>query len=236
MHAFGASMQDEAATVTVNTPATVEAVKMGAAIFKAGMTDEVFGWDAASNNRLLASGRGSLIVNPISALRAAEQQDPDLAADIALAPLPIGPAGDVPRSERIVHCYVIWKFAKHQELARRFLVDYAVAYREAFVRSGLYNMPSFPGAVPDLAEVVAKDPQGKPPDKYALLAGATSWMTNIGAPGSLNAAVDEAFSRFILPRMFAAAARGEKTAEQAVADAEAEIKPIFEKWRERGKI
>ena len=42
-------------------------------------------------------------------------------------------------------------------------------------------------------------------------------------------------SRFILLRMFAVAAPGEKTAEQGVADAEAEIKAIFEKWRERGK-
>jgi multiple sugar transport system substrate-binding protein len=36
--------------------------------------------------------------------------------------------------------------------------------------------------------------------------------------------------------MFAAAARGEMSAEEAVAGAEAQMKPIFEKWRERGKI
>ena len=36
--------------------------------------------------------------------------------------------------------------------------------------------------------------------------------------------------------MFAAAARGQQTPEEAVAAAEAEIKPIFDKWRERGKI
>jgi multiple sugar transport system substrate-binding protein len=36
--------------------------------------------------------------------------------------------------------------------------------------------------------------------------------------------------------MFAAAARGEMTAEDAVKAAEAEMRPIFDKWRERGKI
>jgi multiple sugar transport system substrate-binding protein len=36
--------------------------------------------------------------------------------------------------------------------------------------------------------------------------------------------------------MFAAAARRELSAEEAVSAAEAQIKPIFEKWRERGKI
>ncbi len=236
MQAFGATLQDEAGKVTMNTPATVEAVKMGVAIFRAGMTDEIFSWDSASNNRLLTSGRGSLITNPISALRAAEQQDPALAADVALAPSPIGPSGDVPRCERLVHCYVIWKFSEHQDLARQFLVDHAVASREPLVHSRFYNMPSFSGAVPDLADLVASDPQSQPPDKYALLAGSPAWMTNIGAPGSLNAAVDDVFSRFILPRMFASAARGQQTPAEAVAAADAEIKPIFDKWRERGKI
>jgi multiple sugar transport system substrate-binding protein len=236
MRSFGASLQDEDGRVTLNTPATVEAVKMSAAIYKAGMSDEVFSWDSASNNRLLSSGRGSLILNPISAIRATEQQDPVLAADIALAPTPLGPAGDVARSERLVHCYVVWKFSEHQDLARQFLVDHAIAARDTLVRSLFYNMPSFPAAVPDLAAVVANDPQARPSDKYAFLADAHTWTTNLGAPGSLNAAVDDAFNRFILPRMFAAAARGEKTAEEAVAVAEAEVRPIFDQWRERGKL
>jgi multiple sugar transport system substrate-binding protein len=236
MQSFGASLQDEGARVAVNTKATVEAVKFGAALFKAGMTDEIFAWDSASNNRLLTSGRGSIITNPVSAIRAAEQQDPDLAADIGLAPSPIGPTGDVPRCERLVHCYVIWKFSRHQDLARQFLVDHAVAARQSCVRSGLYNMPSFPGAVDDLAELTSQDHNARPTGKYDVLAGAARWMTNLGAPGSLNAAVDDAFNRWVLTRMFAAAARGEKTAEQAVSDAEAELRPIFDEWRERGKI
>ncbi len=236
LRAFGASLQDEAANLRINTPATLEAVKMGAAIFKAGMTEEVFTWDASSNNRLLLSGKGSFILNAISALRAAEQENPDLAATIGLAPVPAATAGDLPRGEYGVGTYVIWKFARQQELALQFLVDLALASREAFLRSELYNLPAFPGAVPDLAELVAVDPKAQPPDKYGMLAGATSWMTNIGAPGSTNAAVDEVFGLSALPRMFAAAARGEKTPEQAVADAEAEIKPIFDKWRDRGRI
>jgi len=36
--------------------------------------------------------------------------------------------------------------------------------------------------------------------------------------------------------MFAAAARGEMSAEEAVRAAEAKVKPIFDKWREQGKI
>ena len=42
------------------------------------------------------------------------------------------------------------------------------------------------------------------------------------------------FATFVIPNMFARAARGEVTPQQAVADAEAQIRPIFDKWRSRG--
>jgi multiple sugar transport system substrate-binding protein len=48
--------------------------------------------------------------------------------------------------------------------------------------------------------------------------------------------MDEVFNQFLVPRMFAAAARGEMTPEEAVKAGEAQMKPIFDKWRERGKI
>jgi multiple sugar transport system substrate-binding protein len=236
MHSYGASIQDEQANLTVNRPATVEAVKLASEIYRTGMTQEVFSWDAASNNRLLTSGRGSLILNAISAIRAVEQQDAELASNIALAPAPIGTAGDRPRCTYAVDTYVVWKFSPNVELAKQFLIDLSLTYRDAFVASGFYNLPAFPGSVPDLAGLVANDPRAQPADKYTLLASAPSWSTNVGDPGSLNAAVDEIFSLGLLPRMFASAARGEMTPEEAVTAAEAEMTPIFEKWREKGKI
>jgi hypothetical protein len=36
--------------------------------------------------------------------------------------------------------------------------------------------------------------------------------------------------------MFAAAATGAMTAEEAVRAAEAKIKPVYDKWRDQGKI
>jgi multiple sugar transport system substrate-binding protein len=235
LHAFGASVQDEAGDVAINSPATVQAVKMGAAIFQAGMTDEVFLWDSPSNNRFLASGQGAMIVNAISAIRAVEDQNPELAEKIALVPLPAGPTGSLgPPS--LMGLNVIWKFSGNQETAKQFLVDRALNYRDAFVRSGFYNLPAFPGAIPDLVELVGNDPRAKPSDKYALLAGATQWSTNLGHPGHANAAMDEVFNQFLVPKMFAAAARREMTADEAVKAAEAQMRPIFDKWRERGKI
>jgi multiple sugar transport system substrate-binding protein len=236
LHAFGASLQDESGTLTINRPATVEAVKLGVALRNAGLSDDVFAWDGSSNNRALLDGRASLILNGVSAIRAMELQKPDLAANVALAPMPLGPGGESARGVYVVGVNVIWKFSKNQELAKQFLADLGQAQREACVRSGFYNLPPFGQAAAEVAKLVTHDDGARPPDKYALLADATSWSTNIGHPGPANAACMETFNQFLVPKMFAAAARGEMSAEQAVAGAEAQMRPIFAKWRERGKI
>jgi multiple sugar transport system substrate-binding protein len=227
LHAYGSSVQDEGGNVAINRPETVEALKLMTSIYRTGMTEDVFTWDASANNRFLAGGRGSLIVNAVSALRAIETQDKTLASRVQFLPTPTGPAGR--HGLYVTGTYVIWRFARNQEAAKQFLVDLAVDYRDAFEKSGFYNLPSFPGAVPDLGGLVAHDP------KYAVLADAASWSTNLGHPGYANGAMDEALNQFIVPDMFAAAARGTLSAEEAAQRAEAQLQPIFDRWRERGK-
>ncbi len=234
MHAFGASVQDEAGSVTINRPATIEAVKMGAAIFQGAIT-EGLSFEPASGNRLLASGKAPFVLNAISAIRAIEEQDPALARNIALAPFPEGPAQRL-GPYTVLDAYVIWRFSTSQEPAKQFLVDLALSGREGFLRSGYYNLPAFPGSVPDLPSLLAKDSKAQPPDKYALLAEAASWSTNFGHPGHANGAFDEVFNQHLVPKMFGAAARGDMSAEEAVKAAETAITPIYEKWRERGKV
>lgn len=237
LHSFGSSVQDETGSVAINRPATVEAVKMMAALYRTGMGDNVFSWDGYSNNRLLATGKVSMILNGISAIRDAESEDPEAAGQILLAPTPTARAGlDQVRGAYVTGIYVIWKFAQNQDAAKQFLVDLALNGREGFLRSRFYNLPAFPAAIPNLAELVATDDKANPSGKYALLADAASWSTNMGHPGHPNAATDEVFNQYIVPKMFAAAARAETSAEEAVAAAEAQMKPIFEKWREQGKI
>jgi multiple sugar transport system substrate-binding protein len=235
MQAYGSSIQDESGNLTINRPATVEAVKAATALYQTGMLPEVLNWDAAANNRFMASGRGSMTLNTITVVRAVEKQDPDLARQLALAPALAGPG-----SRLVVggqnSTYVIWRFAENQELAKQFLVDLSLTYRDAFLHSESVNLPAFPAAVKDLPQLLAGDAKGQPADKYALLARAGEWTTNIGHPGTVNAAVDEVFNQYLIPKMFAAAARGEMSAEEAVKAGEAQIKPIFDRWREQGKI
>ena len=231
--AYGASIQDDAGTLTIGAAATVEAVKVMVELFRQGMDAAVIDWDAVSDNRSLAAGQASLVVDAISGLRAVEKQDPGLARTIGVAAPPAGPAGLF--SPPILHSFAIWGFSQQRLLAEQFLVDLVADSREALLRSEFYNLPSFPGAVSDFEGLLAGD-AAEPAGKYSVLAGAGAWSPNLGYPGNDSAAVDESVNEFIVTRMFAAAARGELSAEEAVRRAESQAAPIFDKWRERGKI
>jgi multiple sugar transport system substrate-binding protein len=148
LNSYGGSVQDEAGNLVINRPATVEAVKVCTDVYRAGMTDEVFGWDSASNNRLLTSGRGSLILNAISALRAAEQQNPQLATQITLAPAPLGPAGDKPRCIHLTGSYVIWKFPRTSRWPRSSWSTCLCRIKTPFSTLGSTTCPPFRAPCP----------------------------------------------------------------------------------------
>ena len=75
---FGGALQDEAGKkIVLDSKETIEAVKFVAALYKEAMTPEVLSWDDSSNNRYLASGIGSMIINPISAYRTFQKSNPE---------------------------------------------------------------------------------------------------------------------------------------------------------------
>ena len=235
--AFGAAEQDEAGQVAINSPATVEAVKLMATIYRESMTSDVFMWDAASNNRAFVWGQASVIQNAISAVRSMEKSNPGLARKVVLSPPPAGPGARL-GAANVLHSYVVWNFSDKAELAKRFLVDLVAAAGDGFRASEFYNLPCFPGAVPDLAKKLAlgkadpprKSGPGQPSDRYMLLAEADRWSACPGHPGYLTPAIDETLQRGVIPSMFARAARGDQSPEASVRAAEAEMRRIFARW------
>lgn len=225
---YGAAEQDEEGRVTINSKATIEAIKLMTAIFKESETADVFTWDPSSNNRFFVSGKGSIIQNAISAIRTAEKQAPEVARNTALAPPAAGPKARL-GSEHLLHCYVVWKFAENPEMAKQFLVDLVAAYTDAFMTSEFYNFPSFPRSVTDLRGKLAADKHK--PQAYLILADAEKWSAYPGYPGYTTAGIDEAFNTFVIPNMFARVAKGEQSPENSARQAEAEMKRIFAKWR-----
>jgi multiple sugar transport system substrate-binding protein len=152
-----------------------------------------------------------------------------------LARMPEGPAAQVGPAFGVITAF-IWSFAENIDGAKQFLGDYVGHSRQALLASRFHMMPVWPATVPDLAAVVTDDPVGRSPGTYSLLADAASWTTNIGHPGHTNAAISEVFNRGLIPTMFARAATGQLTPEEALDQADGEVRQIFQKWTERGKL
>lgn len=235
MYSYGASVQDEEGNVVINSKQTLEAIKFVRALFREAMTPEVLNWTSASNNTFMLAGKGSLVLNAISVTRAAEREKMEISKKISLAKPPAGPVRRI-GLPHVMNIYVIWKFAENIEGAKQFLVDYIGNLRKGFLASEFYNFPFFPDTVPDLKDLIANDPKADPPDKYKLLGHALEWTTNVGCPGYGNAAIEVIFWRWVIPVMFAKAATGEATPEDAIKEAEAKCNDIFAVWKARGFV
>jgi multiple sugar transport system substrate-binding protein len=90
--------------------------------------------------------------------------------------------------------------------------------------------------VPDLKQLISNDPKAVPPNKYAVLEDVLDWATNVGYPGYSHAAIDESFGNWTLNTMFAKAATGAETPEDALKQTETAMKAIWAKWKDRGMI
>src|SRR5262245_25643336 len=226
---YGASECDETGKrVTLDSKQTLEVVKYVRALYKEAMEPDVLSWDDASNNKYLASGRGSWIHNPISAYRTIQKANPELADKIYVWKTPAGPVrritGGSPNS------YVIWRFARNKDAAIDFLRYYADHWTESFEASTGYNHPLFADLVPRPMPILPNDPARDPPDKVSVLQTANDWHATYGYPGPAGPASDEVADSFIIIDMMAKAATDKATPEEAVAWATKEVELIYKKW------
>lgn len=243
MWSFGGSVQDENENVVINSPENLEAVNYVRDLYEQTMTDEVFSWNAASNNQGLIAGELSYILNSISAYRSLQKIDEEAANNIGFVPALQGPRGDQHASAHVWQIYVVPEYVEDGpsfDAAKQFMLHLTENYSDAAYNSELYNFPTFKSTAPELFEEggwLDNDPFGsQPPDKLNILRTAEDWVTHLGYPGPGNPAVAEVYNTHIIPTMMGRAARGEVTPEEAIAEAEAEINTIFEKWRERGLV
>ncbi len=235
---FGGSIQDKDENVVLNSPETVAAVEFMTKLFKQTMTDEVFAWNAASNNQGLIAGQLSYILNSISAWRTAQEANPEVADDVFFTPALKGPANAL-AAQHVLYNWIVPKHAKNPDAAKEFLLHYTANMAQATYNSKLYDFPAFVDTVPQLNDWLAKDPFSQTnKDKLAFLEIEKSlqWSTNIGHPGPASTAVGEVFGTFVIPNMMGRAARGQQSARESVAQAEAEVKRIFDKWRQQGLV
>jgi multiple sugar transport system substrate-binding protein len=226
---YGGSIQDQGGRrVVLDSKETLEAVKYARALYKEAMDPEVLSWDDASNNRFIDSGRGSWILNPISAYRSAQKIDEKLADKIYFSKPPKGP---VRRLACVApNSYGIWSFAQNKNAATEFLKYYADHWVDAFKASTGYNSPIYAKIVPKPWPIISDDPSSHPPDKLKVLETASEWSAAYGYPGPAWGATDEVVNNYIVPDMMAKAATEQLSPEDAVEWAQHETELVFKKW------
>jgi multiple sugar transport system substrate-binding protein len=223
---FGGAEQDVEGNVTINSKNTVEALKYMKALFEESETKEVLSWTPPSNNQAMLAGKVSYVANAISITRQSERDHMEIDSKIMVSRALKGPVRRI-AAEHVMNCYVIWNFAENKEGAQKFLIDYMDHFHDSFTAGQFYNFPCFPSTVPNLQKEIANDPRANPADKYKVLGDVLDWATNVGYPGYATAGIDEAFTTWLIPTMFAKVALGQETPENAAAAAETEYKRIF---------
>jgi multiple sugar transport system substrate-binding protein len=235
---FGGSVQDENENVVLNSEETIAAVKYLAQLQNETMTEEVFGWTAASNNQALIAGEVSYILNSNSAYRSLQKIDEAAAENIGFSSALEGPAGAF-ASSHVWQIYVIPSYVEGDELAaaKKFILDHTENYSEATYNSELYNFPCYPSTVPELDGWLEEDPFGSvPANKFEVLKTVNDWSVHLGYPGVSNPAIMQVFSEHIIPNMVTQVALGEMTAEDSVAQATERVEAIFAEWRAKGLV
>jgi multiple sugar transport system substrate-binding protein len=244
LYCYGGFIQNEENRIVIgqgaNRKGAIEALQVMREIFQTGMTDEVFAWTAASNNQAFLAGRLSVALNAISIVRSAEASgNATLSDDTWLASIPRGPVMRM-GNEHVMGVFVIWKFAKNKEAARKYLVDQQLAYREHFARSLFYNFPPWNGSIKGgfkTIRAMTKQDTHKPRGKYTILTTiAEKYTTNPGFPGNTTPVMDEIYNTFLIPQMFAEVAQGKGSPAEAVRNFDRKAQSIYRKWKAQGLV
>jgi multiple sugar transport system substrate-binding protein len=218
----GSEVTKDGKTLTYNSKEVREALKYVKALYKEAMTPEVLAWDDASNNRLLASGRGSWIHNPISAYRTIEAQNKELAAKIHVSLSPKGPAGRWSFANCLA--YGVTKFSKNQDTAKAFIEHLTDNFKEAFKASTGYNNPFLKTYAKGPLPIISEDP------KLKVLEKSPEYHYTIGHPGPLTVAADEVYQQFVMIDAAAQFCSDKMDLEQTVKWADDKLKAIYAKF------
>jgi multiple sugar transport system substrate-binding protein len=191
---YGAStVMPDGKTVAINSPQTREALAFAVELYNKTMTNEVLSWDDQGNNLLLASGKGSWIHNPISALRTIEKDQPDLAKKLAISNSPSGPKGrQMPVSTQ---SFGIASWANSVPAAKAFLTEYYQALAEGIKVSEGYNQPMLKDFRKKPMPILGEDP------RLTLLQDFDQFAKTAGFPGPPTAAAGEVEANWIVPLM-----------------------------------
>jgi len=201
MWCYGAKeVEADGKTIAINSPKTVEFVEYAKRLYADAMTSEVLSWDDAGNNRLILSGKGSWVYNPVSIYLAAKDKDMPIAQEIDHHEGLSGPAGRF--AGTFHHGLGIWKFSKNIDVAKDFL---RFLYKEDKFASWLTAAKGFcmsPFKKFEGLDVWKKD------QKLTLLPREGPYTRPQGWPGPPTQFIGAMDAKYLLPNMLAKAVTG----------------------------
>ena len=218
----GSTVAKDGKTITANSPEVKEALRFAIELYNKTMTSEVLSWDDSANNQLLASGKGSWIHNPISALRTIEKENPELAKKIWISPQPAGPQGRFTSGSSAIHGIFNW--SKNVPAAKALMAEYFANYLEAFKASEGYNQPLLLNLRKKPMPILGDDP------KYAVVQDVHEYFYVTGHPGVPSPAAGEVESNWIVPLMVGKAVQ-EGNVDEAATWGQQKIEAIYAKYK-----
>jgi hypothetical protein len=116
---FGSVPVDKDGKVTIESDGTLKALEFMKELTQY-MPKDIYGWDDASNNRWIISGKGSCIQNPPSAWAVCKRTRPDIAAQLWHHDTPSGSKGRYRGA--LFYNFGIWKWCKEKKAAKELIM------------------------------------------------------------------------------------------------------------------
>lgn len=229
LYAFTSGVLNEAGNVIIKNARTFVALQYVKDLFQGAGTAEQLTWGPSANVKAMLARKTSCTFNGIGLLRAAEKQDPLVAKNIMISP-PLKGTNSIVAVPHVTNCSVIWNFAENQDAAKQFLADLIDNSQNIYEQSQGCNFPFYQKTLPDLIVRLSNDPHADPHWKYEMLKDALHWTHYLGVPGYPTPAFMEVFNTFVVPRMFLSVVKGERSPEEAMNAAAAEIQRVADKW------
>ncbi|MEX6504868.1 ABC transporter substrate-binding protein [Jiella sp. M17.18] len=217
----GAKMVDENGKVVLDSPETKNAVEWAKKAYKTFIPGTE-SWNDINNNRAFLAGQVSLTANGVSLYYAAIK-DPalkDIAEDIGTVNFPVGPVGR-PMELAQTTTLSIFKHTKYPNAAKAYLMHMYQAdnMNKWITAASAYCCQALKAFADN--PVWTSNPIHKP------YANASASLTPNGYSGPLGPASAKVMADYVLVDMFASAVTGQRSTEDAIANAARQAKRAY---------
>ena len=221
--AFGGAMTDEAGHVTINSKATIEALKYSRAMYETFIPG-TNSWLDPSNNKALLAGEIGATQNGVSLYYSAKNStDPTIAkmaADLNHARMPIGPVGVNTETATVINA-MIFKHTKFPNAARAYLTYMMEGPQYDKWLTGSFGYWGQPLRAYADSEVWSSDP------KITLYRETMEKSRWLAYPGPISEASGAVTADYVMVDMVAAASTGSSSPEDAAREAERRAKRYY---------